>query len=354
MIKLTKILISIILTFLIATLFWSVLNKNSKEEIKDQSASISIISDETSNNSIVDVLKLSLERIRLEAIRLASSEEITSSEEIITTAKNENIEDAIVKISCKLQTNEANKTITGTGFVISQNGLVITNAHIAQFLLLQNDNSLGEIDCEARTGEDMETIYNTKLLYISPSWVIRNAHLISATEPRGTGENDFAFIYLTSNDNKKIENFAFIPSLTSPLEVSEHDSTVILVGYPLNKSISQENTKTISTTTIKKMYTFGSGLADLISLDNSPVGYQGASGSPVINHKGESIGVVSTKEDDSTALNAISTSYINRTVYEETGFDINTMSKGNLDERAELFNETVGIILTKILSQNIK
>lgn len=257
---------------------------------------------------------------------------------------------AAVKIRCVQTTNTYKRTASGTGFLINSHGVIMTNAHVAQFLLLKDSAAVGETECEATVGTNDEDSFSLGLLYISPSWLLKHASLIASTTPKGTGENDFALVYITKKlGGTDVDNiFPFLPPATSPLSKTNKDKVVTIVGYPRqpNKTAPQ----LIATTTITGIYTFGSGYADIISLDSSPLGHQGASGGPVIDELGRAIGIITTKDAGTTVLNAITMAHVDRGLKSEIGFDLASYLQGNLNYKAELFNKTVSPILQEILA----
>ena len=80
------------------------------------------------------------------------------------------VKDALVNIFCQYKTEEYIRTTTGTGFFINQKGVILTNAHVAQFLLLDDaKDTVEETECVIRTGDPATPKYHAELLYISPT-----------------------------------------------------------------------------------------------------------------------------------------------------------------------------------------
>ena len=85
------------------------------------------------------------------------------------------VSDALVNIYCQYKTDTYIRTTTGTGFFINSKGVIITNAHVAQFLLLEdNADAQDKIECVIRSGNPASPKYIAELLYISPIWIFNN------------------------------------------------------------------------------------------------------------------------------------------------------------------------------------
>ena len=269
---------------------------------------------------------------------------------------------AIVNIFCTFKTKNYIRTTTGSGFFIDPGGIIMTNAHIAQFLLLEKTDKFGDAHCIVRTGSPAAAKYNAELLYISPAWVLKNAASIDDNAPLGTGERDYALLYVSSDISgwplpTQFPALAFDSDL---LSTSVKDSSVTAAGYPATDLIEHgPNTELLArqaNTSISDLYTFGSNYADVISIRGSEVGAEGASGGPVVNSDGKVIGMIATKGDDETdgtgSLRAITLSHIERTIKEETGFTLADNLKGDLPTRSKIFADTLTPFLLTLLEQN--
>ncbi len=308
--------------------------------------------DEPSYVSLIDVLKDAVTKLK---DTIASSTPVIAEESPenveVPTYTTQNLGEAIVNIICIQKTDTYKRTASGSGFVISSNGVILTNAHVAQYLLLEQAKDLGETECQVRVGQEKKTAYKVELLYISPTWLLSNADFINTLSPRGNGKGDFALLHITKAVNDYIlpDNFAYLPPATNSLSSDMEGDTVILVGYPSGDKVIGD--RTVATTSITNLYTFGGGNADVISLAESSLGHSGSSGGPVIDHLGRAIGIISTKNTNSTALNAISLSHVDRSLKTETGYDLMNTISGDLDSRAQLYNETISPILSEILAK---
>tara|TARA_B100000745_G_scaffold297281_1_gene243984 strand:+ start:1593 stop:2651 length:1059 start_codon:yes stop_codon:yes gene_type:complete len=271
--------------------------------------------------------------------------------------------EALVNIFCTYTTDTYTRTTTGTGFFINPDGIILTNAHVAQFLLLETVE--GSTDCIIRTGNPATPTYKADLLYISPAWIQKYAALIDAPNPSGTGERDYALLYVTAGLNNKPMP-RYFPALainTELISINAIGDPIHAAGYPAEELFASGdlNVDLIPVkvrTRIAELMTFGSNLADLMTISGSPVGEQGSSGGPVLNTNGETIGIISTKGDDeqfgSGSLRALTLSYVDRTIQEETGFTLDSYLGANLPYRSKLFKETLEPFLRGILEKELE
>lgn len=268
---------------------------------------------------------------------------------------------ALVNIFCTFKTKDYIRTTTGSGFFIDPDGVIMTNAHIAQFLLLEKTDNFGDAHCTVRTGSPAAAHYNAELLYISPAWVQENASEIESNAPMGTGERDYALLYV-NNDVTGSPLPAQFPALafdSDLLSMSVKDTEVTAAGYPATDMIehgpSTALLSRIAKTSVSELYTFGSNYADVISVRGSEVGAEGASGGPVVDTDGQVIGMIATRGDDEVdgpgSLRAITLSHVDRTIKEETGFTLAENLNGDLPYRAKIFANTLTPFLISIFEK---
>jgi S1-C subfamily serine protease len=265
--------------------------------------------------------------------------------------------EALVNIYCSYTSGNYTKTTTGTGFIIDTNGVILTNAHVAQFLLLEG--IVGSAQCIIRTGDPATPMYEAELLYIPPAWIREHANLINEMSPKGTGERDYALLYINAAlDHKPMPSrFPALPFDTDLLPTSVLNSSVFATGYPAEALIENGTDAPLvpkqATTSIAELMTFGSDYVDLFTIRGSQIGEHGSSGGPVVDEDGKAIGIISTKGDDAKfgdgSLRAVSLSYIDRTIKEETGFSLVQNLGGDLPYRAALFKKTMIPFLQQIM-----
>lgn len=297
---------------------------------------------------------------------IASTDDDSLESDTSDIPLTEKIKGALVNVYCQYKTDKYIRTTTGTGVFINQKGVVLTNAHVAQFLLLRDtEQHVVDANCIIRAGDPAEARYTAELLYISPIWIFENADLIDEESPRGTGERDYALLYVSGTLDKTPlpTRFPAIATDTELLSRGVMGSTVVTAGYPAEAlfrgGADAKLFPVLATTTITTLYTFGSMYADIFSISESPVGEQGASGGPIVttNDK-DMIGLIVTKGDEQTegphSLRAITLSYINRTIIEETGFSLAQNMQGDVALRGSIFKKAMVPFLAELLEDEIK
>ncbi|QQR64679.1 trypsin-like peptidase domain-containing protein [Candidatus Kaiserbacteria bacterium] len=296
---------------------------------------------------------------------LASKQDENMPTSIGDVPLEEAIENALVNIYCQYKTDEYIRTTTGTGFFINQKGVILTNAHVAQFLLLKEIKGVtDDIECVIRSGNPASPKYVAELLYISPTWVFKNSEVVVDESPRGTGERDYALLYIakSTNGTPLPIRFPTLPIDTTLLSRETEGLEVFTAGYPaeelMRRGADAELYPVLAPTQINALYTFGSNYADLFSISASPVGEHGASGGPIVNVWSQrAIGLIVTKGDiaeGEKSLRALTLSYVDRTIIEETGFSLSQNMQGDIAYRGLIFNKAMAPFLSDILMDELQ
>jgi hypothetical protein len=178
---------------------------------------------------------------------------------------------AIVNILCINTHGDSLKSITGSGVIIDPRGIVLTNAHIAQFMLLENYPTPGSISCTIRTGSPATPTYKAALIYISPRWVEENRTNITSENPLGTGEYDYALLGITrSIDGTSLPtSFSYVTPQIEDLDLNRADDQYVVAGYPAGflgaYTIQWNLFQTSSIATVKEVFTFATSTVDLLA-----------------------------------------------------------------------------------------
>lgn len=256
---------------------------------------------------------------------------------------------ATVNIACTAP--GSGSIASGSGIVIDPRGVIITNAHVAQYLLLQETGRIS-IDCTIRTGATASDSYKAKLLYISPTWVRAHANEVREERSVGTGENDYALLQITESTTLTPlpKTFSYITPDTRGL-AQVTGQKVLVTSYPAGflGNVSAQYALSLVTTvgSIQELFTFtDESSIDLISLGGIISAQSGSSGGGVIDGIGHLLGIIATaKLDGNTSqrdLHAITLFHINSGFISETGKSINEYLSGDLNQiRANFHNSTI-------------
>lgn len=307
------------------------------------------------NKAVITKLVVSQEpKVTIPVVEQKPIEPTPDFEAINTFAR-----EATVNILCTTK-NSSLSPISGTGIIISPDGLILTNAHVAQFFLLRDLYQKDFIQCVIRTGSPAYPRYRAELVYISPTWVEKNKTEIKLENPQGTGEKDFAFLRITDAINDSdLPKFSFIPvNVREKIDVGE---PVVLVSYPAGflggQTIIQNLNMTSAITYIQGVFTFSENVIDAIGVGGTVVSQKGASGGAVVDKNSSLIGIISTSSSGDTTssrdLNAITLAYINRTFQSETGLTLSQFLSQDIASFAKTFQENTAPALTKLLTDEI-
>lgn len=270
---------------------------------------------------------------------------------------------AVVNILCTTAGAGPLNPISASGVVIDPRGVVLTNAHAAQYFLLENYPREGFVECVVRVGSPATTAYRAELLFLPPSWVAQNAEKIDDERPTGNGEHDYAFLLLTetiSGDSLSVP----LPYLPLALDAPLQDSSVLLAGYPAGflggATIAKELYAASANARVGTFYTFDVNTVDLFSIGGSVVAQQGSSGGAVSEENAQSpvnaalIGLIVTSSDApdtaSRDLRALSTEYIIRDFGVERGVPLVQFLGRDLALEQVLFSQTTAPALTRQLT----
>lgn len=269
---------------------------------------------------------------------------------ISSDAINTNTRGAIVNILCAAAVDTKLRSISGSGVVVDSRGVILTNAHIGQYLLLRDAFHKDSVDCTVRIGSPASAQYRATLLYLPPRWIDANASQITAEHGVGTGEYDYAFLLINSSTNPAGTLPASFPYIGMSNATPNTGDGVLVAGYPAGfldgVTIERSLYATSAFTTIGKLYTFNStSEVDVVSLGGTVVAQGGSSGGAVVRiYDGKLAGLIATATVGTTTadrdLRAITIDYINRSLIAENKGGISGFLSNNLAKMAEEFNAT--------------
>lgn len=250
------------------------------------------------------------------------------------------LEKATVNVFCRMKVGGATFQTTGTGSFVDSRGIIITNAHVAQyFLLASSTNAKSKNRCSIRTGSPAKEAYHAELLYMPLSWTEQYQGKVSTkTEGKGSGASDFALLYIT--DAKLGTVFPALPLNT----VTTPNMPVSIAGYPADKldfdGVKSKLKRIVASSTVTEIRSFTKPNQDILLVAPSKAGHKGVSGGPVVDTSGALVGIATTiggdKNKDLVSLRALTTNNIDRTIRAETGFSLSSILTGDVQTRAAL------------------
>ena len=253
------------------------------------------------------------------------------------------------------------KPITGSGVIVSSTGIILTNAHVAQYVLLSQANT--SVTCTIRMGSPAQPRFVPHVLYVPSDWIEQHASDIVSARPVGTGEKDYALLFpVRSIDGSAAPaDFPYL-SIDTRERIGFTDDAVLVASYPaefLAGFAAYNNLYSASSvTTIKKLLTFETNTVDVHSLGGIIGAQSGSSGGAVVNGWGYLIGIVSTMADGKTTadrdLRSVTLSYIDRDIRAETGSSLADILSGDPLERAVAFAQGPATALVQLLIDAIE
>jgi S1-C subfamily serine protease len=205
------------------------------------------------------------------------------------------------------------QSISGSGILIDPKGIILTNAHVAQYFLLADRG----VSCSIRAGSPATDQYKASLIYISPSWIHANASVLAQMAPIGTGEYDFALLAITQSETSTAlsSSFPYIPlAMMSP----DKGTPIVIASFGAQfldyTQIESSLSPTVVFGSVKDVFTFGTNTIDALDLGGSAAAQEGSSGGGLTDSTGTLIGTITTSTivgaTNTRSLSAITASYI--------------------------------------------
>ncbi|MBX9765096.1 trypsin-like peptidase domain-containing protein [Patescibacteria group bacterium] len=275
---------------------------------------------------------------------------------------NETVRKSVVNIFCTSLFGGPFNAISASGVIVDPRGVILTNAHVAQYFLLRDYPAANTLSCIIRTGAPAIATYTAELLFLPPSWIQENADKIHDENPLGTGEHDYALVRITGTTNPQNTLPASFPYLPITTTLPKLDDDILVVGYPAGFidgiTLQRGLYQTSAFTKVRELLTFLESTLDLFSIGGSVVAQSGASGGAATNTAGELMGIVvtSTQAPDTASrdLRAITMSYLVRDFQNEAGESFTSYLLGNLSEKAQIFRNTKEPALIEMLTSAVE
>ncbi|MBI5456522.1 trypsin-like peptidase domain-containing protein [Candidatus Kaiserbacteria bacterium] len=271
---------------------------------------------------------------------------------------NQEARAALVNILCEAS-GDAVKSISGSGTIIDSRGIVATNAHVAQYVLLAKHSNI-DISCKIRTGSPARDAWGAEILFFPSLWIDAHAKDIVHTRPKGTGEHDYALLRIVP-----LENGSALPLSFPYLEPDTRETigftgdSILIAAYPaeFGDSAATRNNLNVSTvfSNIKQMLTFSETSVDMISLGGTAVAQSGSSGGTVLNIWGRALGIIATtSEGETTAardLRAITYAHIDRSIRTHTGKGLEDLLDKDPASQASIFKTEADKLASKLVEE---
>lgn len=250
---------------------------------------------------------------------------------------------SLVNILCILENGQS---VSGSGVMINSRGIVLTNAHVGQYVLLSEVSK--DINCFGRKGSPAKDTWKLRVLFMPRQWIEEHAKDLRSPKPTGTGEHDYALLFVEPLDPQTILTSLPYAEYDAREGISFESDQVMLASYPagfVGGFIVYNNLYPATTfTQIRELFTFENSTVDLLSLGGVILAQGGSSGGMVINRWGRVVGLIVTTSDGETTaerdLRAITLAHIDRSIYAHTGVDFAEFTNAEVDARANFFRTT--------------
>ena len=269
------------------------------------------------------------------------------------------VKDVVVNVICLQKTSAYTKLSTGSGVIISSNGLILTNAHVAYPFLQSSQFGMNTYSCTIRRENIPNYGYNAELVYYPIDWLNENSEVIKDPAPVGTGENDYAVLLMTTPIGPAPKDQTFSSaSLSVGASDMKNDVAVTIAGYPGSNTgvfaVDARPGLKIADTQIDEFFTFGTRTFDVLQTGVNIVAKRGSSGGGVFNNS-ELYGLIVTTNEgvDGTYANALTLPYIKRDFQNDTGIQFDDFVATSLDTLKQRFSSSYKDELKRIISESL-
>ena len=340
-----------------------------KQEQQERISEILSISDRASTtqenkSEIVQEVEQKITEIQKEFTQTITQpvvETITSVVPVETVYTQENksfdVRDVVVNVICLEKTNSYTRLSTGSGVLISSSGLILTNAHVAYPFLQSPQFNKNTYSCSIRRENIPNFGYEAEVVYYPIDWLRENKEIIKDPSPVGTGENDYALLYITKGIGPtRLGNFSYAKThITS--DNLKKGLAIVAAGYPsINSGVFEIDAKPglkIAETNIVDFFTFGTRSFDVLQTGNNVVAKRGSSGGGIFENEAL-YGIVVTTNTNSAGsyINALTLPYIKKDFEKDTGVSFDSFIGSSFTSMRNSFNSQYKNSLLEVISGN--
>lgn len=268
---------------------------------------------------------------------------------------------AVVNIMCLPRSGGGLHPISGSGVIIDSRGIILTNSHVAQYVLLSESPSV-DLRCYIRNGSPAAIRWTPSVLFMPRAWVQLHAAELNQAHPSGTGEHDYALLYISASaDGSPLP--ASFPALVPDTRegIGFTGDSALVASYPaefVGDAARNDLYAAASVTTIGPLLTFGTSSVDAISVGGVIEAQSGSSGGAVVNAWERLIGIITTTSSGQTTaqrdLRAITLSYINRDLKIQSGLNLAQVLASDPAELTAQFTKEEAPSLLALLTAQLR
>lgn len=256
---------------------------------------------------------------------------------------NLNLRKSVVNILCRSNSSFVNGTV-GTGVLISKDGVILTNAHLGQYFLLER---MGLVSCFIRNGSPAKGYLRALPLYISEKWLQNHPATFLQESPTGTGENDFALLSIATTS---LAGNNFVPAPLTIDRTLQPRKQLLAIAYPVGElgSFFIEHGLYASSAIpeITDILTFGTSTVDLLVLSGTVLAQRGSSGGLIANLNGNMAALITTISEEGNTnertVGAITLSHIASSFASETNLSLGDFIVGNIPRKTQAYLSGLG------------
>lgn len=316
-------------------------------------------------DKVVQEIENKITEIQKEFTQTITQPVIESAKEIIPTSLVYNQEDnvfdiknVVVNIVCLEKTKTYTRLSSGSGVIVSPSGIILTNAHVTYPFLKSSQFDSSTYSCSIRRENIPNFGYKAELVYYPIDWLNQNKEIIKDPSPVGTGENDYAFLHITSalGPTPKSSGFAFAATDTLSSDLKT-ETPITIAGYPSsNSGVFELDTQPglkIAQSKIIDFFTFNTRSYDVLQTGVNTVAHRGSSGGGIFKDK-SLFGIIVTTNSNSQGsyINALTLPYIKTDFENDTGIDFHDFVSSSHDLLKMRFDVSYKEELKKIISEN--